>query len=216
MRELRSYASRFRRWSADGQPHWFCLVGILVLPFCWWLFEDAECSVRFAGLLLQMIGMLGVIVEIRKVIDRFGGEGYWTSAKRWIIGFPKWRLPEITCEGIAEGFWPHDSGRIRAGATPQEGAQLEDRVRFLEERLNSMLAEIDQLSDRQLRHHQERTNALRQARSQLSGQIDSVRTDFIDFHISDVHLALVSAWMLAIGIILATVPDGVLKFLEIV
>ena len=145
IKRLFAWLKRFWNWLGEGKAVFIgllVLVPVLFYPDTW----RSEDSIRIAGYLLQIAGMILAIIGLLNIRKHFGLEPLWQVLVDWLKRFPKWRrdLGIVAEKGEVDlvGFNSH----FDAWAPDMPEQPIEKRI---EEIVNN----LEQLRAGQREHH---------------------------------------------------------------
>ena len=168
----------------------------------------------YAGWFLEMLGVLVVFFGIGDKLELFEKDGLIARTIKIISEFPLFRSDTHVAAGTASIRLGAGRARVRTTMNPPPGADLEERVEFLEQAINKL---NDWIGDAK----EEAMDGLDKLRAAIDSELESLRTEidkvrhqseraFVG-HLGWEYAGLV--WIM-LGLTLATIPDGVLWLLS--
>ncbi len=168
----------------------------------------------YAGWFLEMLGVLVVFFGIGDKLQLFEKDGLIARTIKILSEFPLFRSDTHVAAGTASIRL--GGGRVRARTTmnPPPGANLEERVEFLEQAINKLNEWIGDAKE-------EAIEGLDKLKETIDSELESLREDIDKIrHQSERALVGQLGWEYAglvwimMGLTLATIPDGLLWLLS--
>lgn len=173
----------------------------------------AEDGLRYAGVFLELAGILTVVIGILDKRAAFNRPGFWVLLKQWVAQFPSFRSRSANVSGSAAIT---ASGSIVSGhltTRPGPGASLESRVIALESQLLS-LQEHTNTIQQEAQERDQRLNARVDEESERrASEIQKLFKKFEEFGADNLHLETVGILWLVVGLITSNLPREIMSFL---
>jgi len=199
-------ASRFKtiwRWLAEARHVWYSAVVLgfaLIISLCLY---PTEPVIRLTGLVLQLLGIGTVICGISETRALFGHPSFASKTKAWLSRFPLLRrnvvlkvdvASHIIVSGEAKAYQTH---RAADSTTEARLDSLERNVTLIHERISQTQKEMDE-GLHKISNSVKREEQLRQAED------NAIRMKLEATGTGGVHISLIGASWLFVGIILST------------
>ncbi len=165
-----------------------------------------ETAIRWAGMVLQLLGIGTVILGIEKTREFFGHPSTIASLWRWLKRFPPLggRTHTISMDGNMPSMSGSARGYVSARADPN--ASIESRVEVLEknierlhERINTTESEMDSRFRMQKQELKEEKNARESEDQKIFAKLEATK-------LGGVHISAIGAIWLFVGVILSSIP----------
>ena len=209
------------RWNAlvavagDARPLWIFLAGVILACVVGWLCSsDMSAAVRYAGTVLQMLGLLAVAHGLRETRKLFGAPTMMRRVWGWFGRLRRvFRRPEpIILQASAAGF-SLATGRARLRRGVGAGATVEQRVEVLEANLQSHEQEFDQTTNDLSSKSGQLEKNLSRERDERKAADDKTWRQIEEVAIGGLHLELVGLWWLALAVLGTSIPDELASLL---
>ena len=191
---------RLRWFVWDPWPFWVFMASVaLTAVIC-----RREDYFRFAGMFMQLAGLIVAVVALDLALRKFGRPGIRDLVSAWfarypghqVLGAAHIKLESVIMRGRGHTWWPPKSGESTSEAVARIGRNTET----LREGLSNFQNEVD--------------GRVREVDGRLKGleaKIEAARlevTATLKTHATDgVPLALLSAAWLALGVVLTSIPQ---------
>jgi len=203
---IRDWLRAFWQWVSVPSTEWFGLGAIAAVGFGVASFGGSADAFRFAGLILQLMGIASVgwgIVQTRRL---FGHPRLAQVARAWLGRFPSWKPGprEASCEAATSARFSVE-GYAESKAPPD--ATLEQRVTVLEDNLRRANDRMSSINERLKKKTSELSAELR-AESQSRASSDrSLRQQLESASTGGLRLSAVGAIWLMVGVTMSTIPS---------
>lgn len=204
----RVLASKFR----EAWPTWLLLGGLAsALAIGWAFSKTLSDAIRYAGMLLQLLGLITVAIGLSQMRRLFGRPSFGTKVYAWFRGLASaFRRPRpITLEGVGAIGSAQAFGDLRVSRGTRPDAPLEERVSTLEQNLRLFQEELDarvQQLRRELTGTKESIDRERRERvadnQRTNQKIDEVA-------VGGLYLEIVGLFWLILGVTGATIPGEI-------
>lgn len=205
---MKSWLWRVWKWLGEVPTFWGSLVVLMVcfaLPLG--LVVKAEDGIRYAGLLLQLVGVGVVAYTLRGRGKLFGRLPVLRHAVQWIRRAPRLRprhqVLEVSGVACATAFGNADATIWRG---PRLDQSLEAQLDAIRENLETLRGRCDSLSQRQSEQNAQLREAIASERVERSKQVDAARRTLEGVAAESLYLEAAGLVALVIGIIAATIP----------
>jgi len=203
-------------WLRRGYPLWGAvLVPLSALMACRWLPLPAEASMRWAGLFVQLAGLLVVAQELARAQAAFkGGSGHaWRAALGWLVRYwqerPRWAVRFELRQAGAVSMAGALGLRGSVEAHRVEPLTLEERVSRLEDQWKEDRKEAQQLRTDLERHARETREALANEAAARQREVDRINRQLADTATGGIPDQVTGwTWLLA-GAVLSSLPQEV-------
>jgi len=211
---LRLWILDIWRWLVEGKIVFMCLFVIaaaVALGFCTW---RSEFSIKFAGYVLQFIGMFFAIIGLLKIRAHFGQPLLRKMFFNWLKRFPKWKRNVVL--GVLDLNLPLVSMKIRATVWIPDNAnqptekRIEDIVKNLEIIRNEQRECANSIDDLKQSHEEHKKKVAEQAKKMEK----EIRSDLESLYTSDLITSLVGLIWLIVGITMSTLAKELYLLLK--
>jgi len=182
-----------------------------MLGFITW---QSEASIRSAGYVLQLIGMIFAVRGLLGIRAHFSQPLLRDLFLKWLLRFPKWRHDTVV--GVATATCSLDGFRARV-----EVWSPDDPEKTIEERLNALVQNLANLRQGQQQHslsiddlkdsHEEHKKKVEEQTKKLE---EDLRSDLESLHINDLITSLVGLTWLTTGITMSTLSTELYLWLH--
>jgi len=214
IQRLRLWVLEIWRWLAEGEIVFMCLLVIasaIALVFCTW---RSEVSIRLAGYVLQLIGMIFAIRGLLSIRTHFGQTLLRKIFLNWLKRFPKWKrnvVLELNSANIA-------SAGMKSGAevwTPDNSKQsVEKRIEGIVknlERIRTVQHEHTNSIDELKQSHEEHKKKVAEQAKKIENEIHS---ELELLHTGDLITSVVGLVWLTVGITMSTMTPEIYQWLK--
>ena len=214
IQRLRLWVLEIWRWLAEGEIVFMCLLVIasaIALVFCTW---RSEVSIRLAGYVLQLIGMIFAIRGLLSIRTHFGQTLLRKIFLNWLKRFPKWKrnvVLELNSANIA-------SAGMKSGAevwTPDNSKQsVEKRIEGIVknlERIRTVQHEHTNSIDELKQSHEEHKKKVAEQAKKIENEIHS---ELELLHTGDLITSVVGLVWLTVGITMSTMAPEIYQWLK--
>ena len=202
----------------DAWPIWLALGGVALAWATGWLFSTTPSgAVRWAGMMLQVLGLSTVAIGLRKMRRLFErpalGRRILSWFGRFAIAFKAPKPVTLQVSGI-ESMTGADEVRVVRRVGP--GATLDQRVAVLEENLNLLR---DELNTRVQRVHRDlatvREDVQRESQERTAADEKTARI-IEEIGIGGLNLEMVGLFWLVVGVVGTSIPDELGAWLSLI
>jgi len=204
-RKTLSYLRAHRAWLWESRFFWLTVLGAVGVPVAvlvWWPYEHI---IRYAGLGLQVAGILTVWWGIRETRKLFEHPTFWMQAGEWFRRRPRYGGRVVAGEGSAAAA-AGAFGRTTVWSHASSGATLEQRLEVLEKNLQSVrddLSGFQTKTEEDIRRHDQAIREEQQARDSADQEI---RKKLKSTETGGLHISAMGAIWLLVGVIMGTIP----------
>jgi hypothetical protein len=209
-----------RRWHGlrhlayDAKPAWLCIGGVFVaFALAWLVAADAERRVQYAGVWLQIGGIVFVALGFRERGRLFELRPVSTRVAEWfgrvVAVVVRGGYDQRIAVGAATLGMATASGRARVVAISGQDASLEDRVRTLEQNAERFRVELDGRFndvDKDVQRIRERVDREQAARASAE---QAMATRLQKFAVGDLDQEIVGLVWLLLSTIATAIPADV-------
>ena len=210
---LKSWLRRLWHWVAEIPTFWafVTVLGAVVVDSIV-ATKDAEDALRYAGLILQLLGVGVVAHTLRGRGKLFGREPVLTFAKSWLRRVPRLCPKHIVLEASA-------SAQATSSATldasvwrgPRQDQPVEAQLEAMRENISTLRLQVERLENRSSQKMAELYNAIELERTQRSSQVQEAKRTMETLATESLYLEVAGLAWLVTGIVLATIPQELAK-----
>jgi len=201
------------RWLAEGKKVFLCLCVIAAAVAVPFFLSRSEVSIRSAGYVLQLLGMIFAIRGLLSIRAHFGQPPLWNLFLDWLKRFPKWRRSVAASVGVASSVMV--GGKVRAEVWTPDNPDHP-----IEKRIEGIVRNQERLRDGQREHANsidELENSYKEHKKDVAEQAkrmeDEIRLDLETLHTSDLITSIVGLVWLTVGITLSTMASELYRWL---
>lgn len=205
---MKSWLWRVWKWLGEVPTFWGSLAVLMVcfaLPLG--LVVKAEDGIRYAGLLLQLVGVGVVAYTLRGRGKLFGRLPVLRHAVQWIRRAPRLRprnqVLEVSGVACTTAFGNADATIWRG---PRLDQSLDAQLDAIRENFETLRGQFDALTQRQSAQHAEVSQAIASERAERSRQVQEARRTLEGMAAESLYLEAAGLVALVIGIVAATIP----------
>ena len=204
---LTSWLRRVWRWLAEIPTFWAFLSVLAVTVYLPLLVASTDDATRYAGLLLQLVGVGVVAYTLRGRGRLFGRAPVISFACEWIRRAPTFRPQNIILEASGTAI---ASASATADATVWRGPRLdltiEAQLEAIRENLATLRGQVEAQDSRTTAGVADLRSAIDTERAQRSAQIHEARQTLEVLAVDSLYLEVAGLAWLVSGIVLATIP----------
>lgn len=162
-----------------------------------------EAAVRYAALVLQVIGFAIVMRDIFKASKAMGRPGFRDWLKGWFSS-----PPVNIVAGTGYGFLPL-SGSASAEAGPSPNATVEERLTLLETKHTNLLKDFGHLRSQTKQDKQEVMTLVYEETAKVVRTVEEVKSNLREAQAGTLHVDTLGVVFFGLGSILSTIPGEV-------
>lgn len=205
--------SRLFSWLGELRLLYLAAVYVLLGFSLIWCFGASERSIRLVGLFLQLLGIGTVIWGISVTRKQFGHPAVTRILISWIRRFPLIHRPAyLQPEGISVGM-SVVGGRLVAVFTPNPSAPLDERLKHIEQGLETIQKRIEgaesQIDRESSTAHGKLLVEIRARESADKAILSTLESSST----GGVHVSAIGALWLFVGVILSTASQELATWL---
>ena len=176
-----------------------CCIFFIDLP----LIECKEREVRWAGIVLQIIGFCLVGWQLIKISRKFGVPSFLSRIATYWRRFPSPFKKNIE---LAVGFSGTMSGNFdaRVKVVPGPHATLEKRVNILESEIKDLQGDLNKVNSTLNSQKDESKKSLEELRSDTAKEMKQIKELLNNAFVGEIHLDWIGFFYLLAGIVLAS------------
>lgn len=204
-----------KKAAKDAWPAWLLIAGLLFAGFVMWLFlATPNDGVRYAGTILQALGLGTVAIGLRQTRQKFRHPAVGTKIKNWFKNIASaFKAPEPITLQVSDGV--SVTTGIDAILTVEPGPDttieqrvvlLEQKVKALRQELNTQIKEANHTIDI-IKKEMQRESEERQTADKKTNQLIE------EMGVGGIHLEIVGLVWLFLGVILTSIPDEIGRLL---
>ena len=214
IKRLLSWFKAFFDWLLEGKAILMFFLVILAASILGFVTWQSETSIRAAGYVLQLIGMIFAIRGLLSIRAHFGQPLLRVLLYEWLCRFPKWKRNTI----IGLGTAADGSARMRIIA---EVWAPDDPQKSPEERIEAIVQNLEGIKQEQ-RKNLDSIHNLKKSHEEHKEQVETqtkeleenLRTDLEKLHTSDLLTSLVGLAWLTLGITMSTLAPEIYQCLN--
>ena len=199
----RNWLKALRAWLSEAS---YILTAVLIAFVIIWFLSSSETTIRWAGMILQLLGIGTVILGIEETRRLFGRPNTIASSWHWLKRFPPFGGRTITASIHATRSGRSASGRGYMPAKIDPNASIESRVEILEkniERLHERISTTESEMDSRFRTQKQELEAEKNSRE---SEDRKVLAKLEATELGGVHISAMGAIWLFFGVILSSIP----------
>lgn len=210
-----NWVVRITTWLGEAKQAWIAVLTIPGVFVVWWIaLPDWEPRLRITGMCLELLGLGTVAYGIRETRKLFNRPRLTEIARQWIGRFPKFKVETRIAIGTAHiNLEGRATGTAIVTASLTASTPLEERVTFLEKRLdqaNILIQETQQMVKEEFRKH---TNDLETARRERELGDEKNSKLIQEAAAGGLYLETMGVLWLLCGIIFATASNEIAKLM---
>ena len=210
---LNSWVRQVWYWMAEIPTFWTCVAVLgVVTAGCLSSTKVPDDGLRYAGLLLQLLGVGVVAYTLRGRGKLFGKEPVLTFAVGWLRRAPRFRPRHIILEASGSS---QANASASAEATVWRGPRLEQSLEAqldaIRENMATLRQQLERAEYRSSQKVAELYNAIESERAQRSSQLQETKKTLEILATDSLYLEVAGLAWLVVGIVLATVPQELAK-----
>ncbi|MCU7828250.1 MAG: hypothetical protein KZQ85_04220 [Candidatus Thiodiazotropha sp. (ex Myrtea sp. 'scaly one' KF741663)] len=214
LQQLKLWIKSVWHWLVEAKLAFMCLLVItaaIMLGFVTW---SSETSIRFAGYVLQFIGMLFAIRGLLSIRAHFGQPLLRELFINWLKRFPKWKRNVVIGAGTAHAGLAGMKARVEVWSPDDPSLPIEERIEKIINNLDKIRIEqgahaklIDDLKD----SHEEHKKLIAEKTKKIE---ENIHDELESLHTSDLITSLVGLVWLTAGITMSTMSQELYKWLH--
>ena len=168
---------------------------------------NLEDRIRYAGLLLQLLGVGTVAYLLRDKHRTFDRRGLWASTRAWFAERPRFRGGSVTLI-VANAAHAHASGnaKISIWRSPTAGATLEQRLLAVEANVEALRVDLSESTAQANKTLQKLNSDVQAERTERQNADREVTAKLEQLGAGGLHVEAAGLFWLVVGIVFATVP----------
>ena len=211
---LQQWVIEIWRWLAEAEIVIMCLlviVAVVALGFGTW---RTPVSIRSAGYVLQLAGMIFAIIGLLSIRKHFGQTLLRKLLWNWLKRFPKWKRSTVVGAGAVNVALAGVKARAEVGSPDVLDQSLEKRiadiVRNLETIRNEQCEHAKSIEELKNSHEEHKTKDEEQTKKMKK----EIQSDSELLHTSDLMASLAGLVWLTVGITMSTMAPELSKWLH--
>ena len=211
IQDLKPWLRGLARWLMEARRAWFPLVVVALVLFAASLVPVPVADrIRYGGLVFQLLGILAVVSGLRNKRRLFNRPSLIEHVRRWLTRRPRWGArPQV----VGAAAMLSASASVSAKASVWRGAKtdapVEARLAALEANLLTLREEQTETAQ-ELRQSARRTDeAVISERRARESAVTLLRSQLEGFGVGDLHVEMIGAFWLVLGVVLATIPSEI-------
>lgn len=213
---LKSWFWRVWQWLGEVPTFWGFLA---VLTVCFGLplglAVKTEDGIRYAGLLLQLVGVGVVAYTLRERGRLFGRLPVLAYASQWMHRAPSLRPRHQVLEATgAASVTVFGSAEATVWRGPRRDQTLDVQLEAIRENLETLRGMFDSLTQRQSEQNAQLQEAIAAEREARAQQVQAARRTLEGVAAESLYLEVAGLAALVIGIVVATIPAEIADLVE--
>jgi len=211
---LRLWVLEIWRWLAEGEIVFMCLLVItaaVVLGFYTW---RSEVSIRSAGYLLQLIGMIFAIRGLLSIRAHFGQTLLRKIFLNWLKQFPKWKRNFVLEINSADSASVGTKLSLEIWTPDNSEQPVEKRIEGIVKNLERIRTEqhehtnsIDELKQSHEEHKKKVAEQAKKIENEIHSELELL-------HTGDLITSVVGLVWLTVGITMSTMTPEIYRWLK--
>ena len=201
-------------WLGKGKIVFMCIlviVAVVTLGVVTWC---SESSIRSAGFMLQILGMVFAIRGLLGIRAHFRQTPLRKLFFNWLKRFPRWRRGVVHLSGTSIAAASSVSGRVDVHMPDDPNQPLEKRIENIVENLNQVRKEMAQ-HDKSIDDLKERQEEHKKIVAAQNKKLEAnIRSDLELLHTNDLLTSLVGGIWLIVGISMSTMAPELFEWLK--
>ena len=212
MFSLKRWFGNLWGWLVEAWHFWLFLFLSLLVILVVVLMGRSELAFRVAGMLLQLLGVLTILIGIRETRKLFGRPSLAFMLRGWFRRFPRFKPRVYEATGFAEVPRPTVNGWGYTFSTTSPDATLEQRIELLEKRSEYLRNKVDEVR-REL--EQEVQKVISSVNEEQSARITEDRQILARLEATEtggLHISAMGAVWIFFGIVLSSLPSELARW----
>jgi hypothetical protein len=176
--------------------------------------HTSERVIRFTGLGLQLLGIATVIWGISETRALFGHSSLRSKARAWLGRFPLLRRNVVVAAGGVAASAAVGKGRAHVTHGPGANPTIETRLEALEKNVTSIHGRISQTQKEMDEELSKTADALKREGQSRQAEDGAIREKLEATGTGGVHISLIGASWLCVGVILSTAATELAELLK--
>lgn len=191
-------------WFRDAWYGWLSLIIIVVALSISLRPHVTEFSIRFTGLVLQVLGITTVIWGIHKTRVLFGHPSFTDKIKAYLSMFPLLRHDRVATASVSLSLDAILKGRGYTTCGPGTNPTIEARLNAIEKNVTLIHDRINQTQKEMDAEFQKTANTIKREMQLRQTEDSAIREKLEATGTGGVHISAVGASLLFVGVILST------------
>ena len=198
-------------WLVEPRAAWVCVtVVILAFALTRTIPKPVEDTLRYAGLVLQLLGIATVVRGLRERGELFQRPTIFTSFQNWLNRIPRLNpKPIYLSANMSTQANACSATGVVTWNGPQADATLEARVNALSENLETLRRELGEQAARTIRDTVSVRVSIENEVLLRTKELVEIRSKLSSLGAGGLHVELVGVAWLFFGTVLATVPSEI-------
>jgi hypothetical protein len=200
-----NWFNRFFKWMWLANLLWLTLFILVICFLIGFIPPIYEPRIRLAGLFLQLCGVSTVLIGLEKLRIFFKLPSLYSIGQKWIQSRPPFRLPKrsITLNvELGKILLTGTGATLSLGASPD--ATIDDRVRILESRMQSVEKQASDLLQQITQVKKEKAEELLAERQNRERDVAALESKIETIETSGIYISVIGLVWLLIGLIMST------------
>lgn len=194
--------------------------GLLLSAFFVWYLQLTHMAcisdaVRYAGVLLQIMGLLTVAIGLWKLRRAFHQSSLIAGIIKWLRQLAtSWTNPDPSVDAVTGTARVGENADALTAKGAVTGIRLENRMEHLETEIQNLKRQLV-ATDKELRGELERVReATRLEGQKRKSKLEKIESQIEEVAIGGLHLEATGLVWLTFGVIAATIPDEIASLID--
>ncbi len=193
-------------WLAEGQIVWnFLFISLTVVVYMA-VSGGSELSLRIAGMVFQILGILSVFKGIQETRELFGHPGLTSMLLQWFRRRPRFKQRTFEASGLTASITMSASGRGYMSANAALDAPLENRVEVLEKNLEHLRQQLYEMRGELEQEIRKSTESLQEEKNTRAEEDRKVLSKLETTETGGLHVSAMGALWILFGTICGSIP----------
>jgi len=206
---------RLLKWICEGKYIWlyifiiFLIFPIIKIP----LGVEKQLIIKSYGLILQLIGTLTIVASLGTKLFLFNKHGITRLLKEYFKSFP-WPYKSINNDvqaNVDSIKLKFEINGVRPKVEPKHN--FEDIIKFINQEINYLESKIFQENEKNHKEIKELKSNFIDLKSSNDNKIEQNKKLILDSSISNIWLDLFGIGLIILGLVLATIPEIIIKYI---
>jgi hypothetical protein len=212
LERARDWIRRLGGWLFNGRHLWGGPVGVFAaVGLCALLPWGSEIRIRYAGLFLELAGIVTVAVGLQETRTLFNRSTFLRSVAAWVGSFPRWRVEQTIVTGAANIQLEGVNADAHGAAMLSPNATIEERLAHLQAQvqiLGQLAFEMRMQFDAKFKTQEKVLDAERRERNDGDAGLHKLIDEAVAGGLTLEAMGLV--WLVA-GLVLSTASTEIAK-----
>jgi hypothetical protein len=201
---------RLFRWIFEPRLTWFT-VGLIVVAVVISAWFQSELAFRLAGLVLQLLGIISVVVNLHDTSKHFG-KGIFDPGRRWLGRRPKLSPQGTNAVINATTLVPTAGVMMSVGHAPVVDIGVAERLDEIERHLKNMKMRQDEFEKETKKSLKQQTGALDEEKRVRASDDEDILEKLQTAVLGGTKIAIAGVVWLSVGVVMSTIPQELANF----